>query len=755
MKEQQRGLSNRPTAASTSRPEQLSVAAQPVDQYVAPKQSQRLLQFADGLGRLVPQLSAYHKERVDQAILEENALGEYDAAIGADAPGSENSHRVAAFGKARALSGGIEYAQQLENEVADKYSVDDPETWDKYGNPADAVSAHYHDRAKQSVAGMSPENATLFLHSVEQSRLKAVAAKQKQIADKVHTDKVQAIATITSDELSTYGQSGQVTPEGSRERYSKMLQFATHDLGLDRKTASAALAEQFAAYAVENKQPELLDFLHVKDADGIALGQTEVGKGLTKARATAQKAKDAELSMTFIQDLAGYKTKVDNGEFTLADAQTLVTQYPGKLAGDDKQIAGMLSSSIHNRAELAKKAVIEEALSPDYYKNLALAEEELKQAEARGDGSANQLLPLVQKQFPGEFTNREIGKSLAKSELAQQGKQAFHQQALSANLSQIPDGDDKNKFIAERFDNIAKQGKQAGWTDDQIQEMQIADLNGSRYKPLEDKLNNGLRSVPVDINAPATPEFLNSAKLYEQMYKINPAQAEASLASDVRDDFHTFLIARDSGGKSDADAWAVVQQTRNTPAHIGKIHYDPPSNKVTEKAIRNIPDWDEISNQGQMTEIVKSHIAYYISKGATPEKAAELAAARVNGQYITLNGTKSWAGKLTVPSDAEDFLDDYLRKNYSDKDGSINKDVFEVHAHPSIEGALQVYKQGYAVPGGNFGLFEEYGNYHKSKNIPGKEAVSRFYKKKQQIEDDKQKELHKLRFDNLGNPYRQ
>jgi hypothetical protein len=755
MKEQQRGLSNRPAALSTSRPEQLGVAAQPVDQYVAPKQSQRLNQFADALGRLVPQLSAYHKERVDQAILEENALGEYDAATGANAPGSENSHRVAAFGKARAISGGIEYAQQLRNEVADKYSVDDPAIWDKYGNPADAVSAHFHDRAKQAVAGMSPATAPLFLHSIEKERLSAVAEKQKQIADKVHTDKVHDISTMMADDLVTYGQSGQVTAETSRDLYSRHLQHATHDLGLDRKTASAALAEQFSAYAIENKQPELLDFMHTKDKDGIALAQTEVGKGLTKARADAQKAKDAELSMTFIQDFAAYKTKVDNGEFTQADAQELINKYPQKVAGDDKQIAGMLSSSIHNRAELAKKSLIEEALSPEHYKQVALAEEELKQAIARGDGSAEQLLPLLQQQFPEEFKNRKVGKALAESELAQTTKQEFHKQAVSVNLSQIPDGDDKNKFIAERFDNIAKQGKQAGWTDDQIQEMQIADLNGSRYKPLEDKLNNGLRSVPVDINAPATPEFLNGVKLYEQMYKINQARAEASVDPDVRDDLHTYLNARDSGGKSDADAWAVVQQTRNTPAHIGKLHYSPPSNKVIERGIRNITDWEDISNQGQMIEVLKNYTAYYISKGALPDKAAEVAAARINGEYVTLNGTKSWAGKLTVPSDAEDFLDDYLQKHYSGKDGSINKDVFEVHAHPSIEGALQVYKQGYAVPRGNFGLFEEYGNYHKSKSISGADAVSRFYKKRQQIEDDKQKELHKIRFDNLGNPYRQ
>ncbi len=766
MREQQRNIDSRPSFNITSQPANLNAPATPVDQLVDPGQSIRLQQFAHGLGQLVPMLQNYNQGRIDESIKAETALGQYDAAIGSPNAGSENNHRVAAFGKARALSSGIEYAHELTNEVADKYSVDDPKSWDSHGNPVDAVSAHFQDKARQAVQGMPPEYATLFLHSVEGARLAAVAEKQKQVSDKVHTDKVQSVSTIMADELGTYSQSGQVTPEGSRERYSKMLEYATGQLGLDRKTASAALAEQYAQTAIANKQPELLDFLHVKDANGIALGQTEAGKALLKARATAQKEKDGELDLGFINDLAAHKVKVDNGEFGLADAKNLITKYPGKLSGDDKQIAGMLASSIHNKAELAKKGAMDEALSPEYYMKVSLAENELKQAIARGDGSADQLLPLLQQQFPDTFKGRKLGKAMADSQIANTENAALQSTARTAHLTQLPDGADKDKLVETRMAQFERDGQKNGMPTEAVLGSQLYWLsaNGAESKKFNSILNNGLKTAPLDINAPPTPEFLDAVNLYKQAYKVNPVMAEKMLDNGNRDLLHQYLSAESQTGSNPAKAWAAVQQNLAKPIHERDVVYKTASQDDIEAGLDTIEGLDDTKNK---QEIILRHAAYTkdaIQNKMSPADASMAAAARINKEFVSLLGTRSYAGDLTIPPDAEDFLRHYITKTYGKPGGKPRSSVgrfflgedmggYEVHVDPTHSGAMNVYKDGQPIPASSFMFNKEYADYHKSQQITGQEATRRYFLAVEAAERNKQEELKKIQFDHLGNPY--
>lgn len=720
------------------RPEQASVQsqvyAQPVNTMVdVGVKNQTMLQIANGLSSLVPELTQATDTLIHKQIKQDMLAGQVEQQAGNAAPTDGNAWKLHGYQQASAIARGIEYTTQIESEAAQQFNPQDPKVWEQHGDPVKAVDSFYRTKAQEAIKGMRPEYAAQFLESVEKSRLQAIERKTGEIQKFHYENKVNNLGVIAGKAVEENIVNGKLTAADHKGTFQFLQDKAVHELGIDRADASAALANVYMKMATnpDNPRPELLNFLDIPDKDGVKLSMTSVGAHMMQAREAAQRLKAQQVDFNHVATLTKIETKVNNGEDVTADLMDYTKNFPEHAKGKDAWISAKIVESGANKERLEKLKLTEGMMSPDYYAAYELDNSDLKKMIDAGDleGADRKATEMFGK-YGKEFDNKDLGK--AKAEIIKRAEAQRNYQSLS--LVDLPDGKEKDEAALAKMKSLEEEGTRRGMKPEEIENQKIAWLSTQGYvdSKTKAKINNGFLLSNLDPNAPPPPEFMDSVRAAENLHRMNPELYQKTVTDETRRIMQMYSSALDEGGLSPEAAYQKVVQRMTKPLHeqpLPDLRIQP---KDVESLITSggmfskgtVPGYDKMQNQGQVLQKIISYANENYEYTGNKEKAIQDAFNRFNAQTVLIKGNAVWVGDASKYPDMEKVVDYQIKTKLG-----LDPETDNVTVMPTgSAGMFALMRDGRIIPKSNFMMDDVRREYHKSLDISSDTAASRWTK---------------------------
>jgi hypothetical protein len=611
MQEQTRRVGNVPRLQSSIGSNQVGVFANPVNTYVEPRNNQGMLAIGDALGKLVPGVTEAFNNVLEKQAQADYAKGYMAGNLG-DQPNPEASgSEFAGYSKARAIKHGLELSQSIEQEAA-QIRPEDSKTWGDYKSPIDALQGLISARVHEATAGIDPQYAIYTAAAIDRITPSLFDTKHKEIRDYTVGNLTDSVASIAQTHLQEFVKNNPLSmevrnydPAQLRKLYDQHLTLLTQDGLINKKQASEFLGNVWGDVAVQQKIPELLNFMDYKDESGISIGMTSAGDRLRAGQAAAITERKKILSAETADSKAMYREQAARGQFTMEMANNIVNDPVASTYWTNDELENLLYTSRVAGLQEETKVVNTDALHAG-------------QGWLIPDGSdKNKATDLYMEQL--------------------------------AETASVTSGDPSEGLKA------------------QLKGLNIN--GAMVYDKFKSVINNGAAIIPDDKNAQAAEGFKAGVSLFNQMMQMNPALAfRHATSKDARDNILRFNAAT-AAGKTDEEAWAWVKQIANKPIMEQEVFFksDLPG-KIRETVDGHFKQgfWDKafngegVDNGGARYDVVMKMAMHYGELGLSPDKALEASLGFFEANYVNVRGTSVYTGGTQLPEDFEKFSDWYI-----------------------------------------------------------------------------------------------
>lgn len=593
MLSQQRNIDNRPQVNTRVGSNQTSVFARPVDTYIAPAASP-LAGIGAALERLAPGIQDLFTQQyvadAEKSIDKGNLLADMHQPLSPDA----DKFEFHGYAKAKAIQAGLDAANSINSESA-QILPHDKGTWGDYPSVMAATEGMIQARTQQATEGLDPKYAAYVTAGIQRSAPGILNQKQTEVKDFVVNGLTESVSAITHATLTEHLQEGDITPETSRGLFDSLRSMLTQDGLVNMKDASQIVSEQFAQFAIDNKNPDLLDFMNVKDKSGIALAQTASGDTLRKAQGIADKALTDKLDHDTITNMAMMEELSKQGQFSHEQVNDIIGDPVLSKHYSNEQLASMWARSLGH--EFETKTV--EPLNFDAY-------------------------------MRGEAAQIEDGAEKKKM-----------QEAALDTLQK--EGEDAGLPPQEILRN----------------QIRLLSKNGDVSKRFQSIINNGVAYIPEDKNAPPPESFTAGVSLFQEMYKLDPGFALRHLTdANAKARILRFNFWESTTGSKET-AWAQVKKAADKPLMEQSEYASSGASKDMNVAVDDYLSGEDIPSNSPVASLLRNTAYWAGEMGADPEQAIKLAEHTKEMYYKEIGDKTIYTGGNTFPDDFDKFSDWY------------------------------------------------------------------------------------------------